>query len=444
MSLFYSSILLLLILALVFMFWPLFRTLLQSREDETEESVRQQTNISLYRDHLSELEQSLNNQQISQDQFAQLKQELERNLLEDSQATSQVVDQVEGTDNRTLLVLGGGVFLLVLSVLVYVQLGASSGSWQLQRSIEARSDLERQFLTTPNPELRSRIEIANNELLLELAGFIQDNPNDLSMRDFYARMLLSSGDYDSAIDQYRAMLTQQPEQPQIMAQLAQVVFLRAGNRVVPIVQSLVDAALEREPNNVLALQLAGISAFEKEAYAQAIVFWERAVPLLPRTSPNRDAIASGIAAARSRLTPSEADEIASVKVPTNSSPATADTTVEPNPEITLTVSLADHVQVKPEDAVFIYARAWQGARMPLAIARLQVNQLPVTLSLTNEMAMAPAMNLGTAEQWELVARVSQTGTAISESGDWQVTFGPVTNGRVDQSGYSLIISEQIP
>lgn len=130
---------------------------------------------------------------------------------------------------------------------------------------------------------------------------------------------------------------------------------------------------------------------------------------------------------------------------------------ENEPRITVSVSLSSDIDVSPTTTVFIYARAWQGAKVPLSIARLQVSDLPVTLTLTNAMSMAPSMNLSTAESIELVARVSASGTPVPQSGDWQITQGPIeVNDLVSESSenssantvsptvYSLLISQQIP
>lgn len=75
--------------------------------------------------------------------------------------------------------------------------------------------------------------------------------------------------------------------------------------------------------------------------------------------------------------------------------------------------------------MFVYARAWQGAKMPLAIAKIKVSELPKRIVLTEAMAMTPAMSLGSVDQVEVVARISQDGTATAKAGDWQGSIGPV-------------------
>ena len=81
--------------------------------------------------------------------------------------------------------------------------------------------------------------------------------------------------------------------------------------------------------------------------------------------------------------------------------------------------------------------------MPLAIQKVTVDQLPIKVELTEEMSMAQGMTLSSFSQVELVARVSQAGSAVPQSGDWEATFGPITPAEQKEPAV-LVISEQIP
>ena len=94
-------------------------------------------------------------------------------------------------------------------------------------------------------------------------------------------------------------------------------------------------------------------------------------------------------------------------------------------KLIVNVSLGDNVLFKPDHTVFIYARAWQGAKLPLAIKRVLASQLPISVELDDTMAMAPQFNLSSAETVQLVARISATGNAIATAGDWEVLSGPI-------------------
>ena len=96
----------------------------------------------------------------------------------------------------------------------------------------------------------------------------------------------------------------------------------------------------------------------------------------------------------------------------------------------VTVSLSPEMAKKaaPEDVVFIFARATQGPRMPLAIVRKQVKDLPATVVLDDTQAMSPGMNLSSAPEVVVVARVSKSGDAKAQNGDLEGTSAPLKAG----------------
>jgi cytochrome c-type biogenesis protein CcmH len=55
--------------------------------------------------------------------------------------------------------------------------------------------------------------------------------------------------------------------------------------------------------------------------------------------------------------------------------------------------------------------------MPLAVARHQVAELPLRVTLTDAMAMMPAMKLSSFDQVRVTAKISKSGRAGAEPGD---------------------------
>ena len=81
------------------------------------------------------------------------------------------------------------------------------------------------------------------------------------------------------------------------------------------------------------------------------------------------------------------------------------------------------------DIVFVYAKALTGPKMPLAAQRLTLADLPATVVLDDSMAMMEGMNISAFKQVVVSARVTRTGAAIAQSGDYigQVTVADVTS-----------------
>jgi len=116
-----------------------------------------------------------------------------------------------------------------------------------------------------------------------------------------------------------------------------------------------------------------------------------------------------------------------VAQPANS-PASTGVTASHGLTLSGTVSLTPSLmkQAGSNDTVFIFARPSEGSRMPLALLRKQVKDLPVQFTLDDSMAMSPASRLSQATgPVTVVARVSKNGSAIPEKGDLVGQSGPV-------------------
>jgi cytochrome c-type biogenesis protein CcmH len=107
--------------------------------------------------------------------------------------------------------------------------------------------------------------------------------------------------------------------------------------------------------------------------------------------------------------------------------------------VTLSQALKDNVA--PNDTVFIFARAAQGPRMPLAIVRKQVKDLPATFSLDDSTAMNEQARLSEAGDVIVTARVSRSGSAMPASGDLQGESGVVRPGA---KGVAVSIDQVVP
>ena len=105
------------------------------------------------------------------------------------------------------------------------------------------------------------------------------------------------------------------------------------------------------------------------------------------------------------------------------------------------LSAALQAQAAPEDTVFIFARPAEGARMPLAIMRKQVKDLPFDFKLDDSQAMSPAARLSGAKRVIVGARISKSGQAMPQPGDLEGLSAPVD---VVAAGVVVEIKTKLP
>ena len=108
---------------------------------------------------------------------------------------------------------------------------------------------------------------------------------------------------------------------------------------------------------------------------------------------------------------------------------------------TVRLAAAFKAQAAPEDTVFIFARPAEGSRMPLAIVRMQVKDLPAQFKLDDSTALSPATKLSDAKRVTVGARVSKSGQAAPQPGDLEGFSAPVDVGA---TGVAVEISTRLP
>ncbi len=217
-----------------------------------------------------------------------------------------------------------------------------------------------------------------------------------------------------------------PRNAQLLADHADVLAMMQGRSAAGEPTRLVEQALQIDPNNLKALALAGSGAFERKDFAKAIAYWSKARQLAPPESEFAVSLDRSLAQAREA-----APNAAPATAPGTSATALrADSTASAASAVAGRVSLAPALAARaaPTDTVFIFARAAEGPRMPLAILKRQVSELPVSFTLDDSMAMAPEMKLSKFGAVVVGARISKSGQAMPMAGDLTGQSMPVKAG----------------
>ncbi|GAB2189936.1 c-type cytochrome biogenesis protein CcmI [Sessilibacter sp. MAH1] len=422
---FWLAVAVLAVLAAVFVAWPLLRSRGRNLANEYN---REGENVVLYKSHLAELEQSFKNGEIEEAVFKQLKAELDLSLLEDNFTTSEIVSK-RGLSKPVLII--SLVLVPALALSFYLSRGEFDNVELSQLMKAQENELIEAFRANrdANPKV-------TQDVVEKLKDLLEKDPDNLKNRYMLARNYAELGDFRSAISAYQAILIKRPKDSRIMAEFAQTVFFASGNRMIPEIESLVNRALAIDPDNTLALSMSGIAAMQNSRFQEAIDQWTRAINFLGN-DPDVATLQAGINRARELLVES-GQEVA------ETTPATTDSaTTDAEPlKVVLNVALSEGVPSEPEQTVFVYARAWNGPKVPLAIQRIKVSDLPTQITLDESMSMVPNMNLRSVDQLELVARVSPDGSPIAKAGDWQGAIGPVTQDQLSQ-GFDLLIQNPV-
>lgn len=252
----------------------------------------------------------------------------------------------------------------------------------------------------------------------------QGEPGDAAAWAMVGRTLASVQRFAEAEKAMARALALRPDDASLLADRADLLALLQGGSAAGEPMALIQRALAIDPDHPKALALAGSAAWNRGETARAEQHWQRALAQLPPDSALARNLEASLAEARqSRAGRTPAAPVAPSPGTTSAAAPTSPRIAGPatlraasvRGRVTLAPALA--AGLRPDDTVFIVARAAQGPRMPLAIVRLRVADLPADFTLDDDRAMDPALRLSRFQELVVTARVSRGGEALPRSGD---------------------------
>jgi cytochrome c-type biogenesis protein CcmH len=268
----------------------------------------------------------------------------------------------------------------------------------------------------------------------QLAERLQNEPNNAEGWVMLGRIQRALARYDEADLALQKSLAL-ARNDDVMIERAEVLAQKNNGNFKGEPWAIINAVLKVDPTHGNALLLAGSAAFSEGRFKEALAYWERVKASLPPASPDAAALAEAIDQARERLgMPPLSPATNMANAPASAGVLTAKPASDGTERITGRVSIdpALAAQVSPQDIVFIYANAAEGPRMPLAIIRTTVDKLPYDFVLDDSLAMNPQMKLSQVTSVMVRARISKTGNAMPQPGDFGASVGPVTPGSADE------------
>lgn len=415
----------LIILAMAFIALPLMRGRFNTGIDADE------LNLSVFKQQLAELDNDLEAGILDQERYDAAKVDLEKELLSDisDDATGQPASLAKGARWMALSAL----LVPLTAILLYQLLGSPE---IIQRLAERQAGVGTQSAQTKTAGREGLPSM--EEAVRRLAAKLEKQPNNPEGWFLLGRSYMKMNQLPDALKAFERAVQLDSENAGILLAYAEAIAAASGNDFTGQAAPLIEKAYELEPENPNALWMTGIGAYQRGDYQSALSRWEKLQPMLPPQSGNLEAVNSAIDDARKQLGQAPAESqlpsIAQTQPAADSAPsATADddSNTAAGIEIKVSLSLELAQKASPDDLVFIYAKALSGPSMPLAVARKQVRDLPLTLRLDDSMAMMPQMKLSSFPQVVVGARISLSGNPTAQSGDLEGEIKPVSPGQAE-------------
>ena len=401
---FYITAIVLVLLVLVALFRPFFWKM------TVHHASRQQLNAAIYKEEIAKLEKERAEGLIDGAAYEISHAEMRQRLFQDTSEDDGVA--VLGSPKKTIIALT--IFIPVIAAAMYFWLGSAQqiADGGVKQQV-AQQDVEK--------------------MVAGLAAKMEQDPTNLKGWAMLARSYKVMGrpkDAEKAYDRAGSYLD---GDAQLLADYADVSASNANGSFEGKPQAIINRALKADPNNMMALWLAGTADYNRGDYKGAVQVWGRLAKLLPADSEDMKMIQGSIMEARGKANlPPES----LVSQPTSPVAAVSgkniNGTVEINPDL--------KSRIKPDYIVMVIARA-PGARMPVAIMRGKAADLPLRFVLNDALAMTPDTLISNLSEATIEVRISKSGQAKAEPGD---LYSEIQTVKIGTNNLKVVVDQVRP
>jgi len=376
--------------------------------------------ISIYEQRLVDLQTDLDNQRIDTVNHAESIVELKRRLLNELSPEK----SLNSKGNNRIFALTGGAFVLALTGVFY---GLTGSQQQISAWHDAMNNLadfgERAVLQKGEPLTQNELQA----FALALRTKLSRSGDDEVAWMLLGRVAMSLNEFDMAQQSFDKALRMNPDNMQVLISYSQVLLLEGSEANMTRAAGMLSKVLNVEPTNLDAISLLALIAYERKDWPQAKAAFEVLLASMEKNDSRYSMISERITDIEQKM-----QSEGSVIPTTNSS------------KIAVTVDIAKElIDKQPKDGIlFIFAKAASGSPVPLAAVKLAKYSFPITVELSDSSAMVAGLNLSTAENIVISARISIDDSVMPSSGELEGHSGSLKRESV--SDYQLQIDTLIP
>ncbi len=373
-----------------------------SSKNASLEQERQAANIAHFEKQLADFETKFKNKELSEEEFNSYKLETERRLLKSTQSSQDLTSNLDDkSENKSPLVLLITIctVLPLASILLYLGLGSPLAV--------------KDQATSAKPIVADQSAPATiQDAFKKIEDELRRDPESVDAKFALGNLYYANNQFEMARDVYKSLFAQLPDRPDVLIAYAEAEARTQNNFFKGLPLELIERVIQLNPTHKKANWLLGIAAFQENDTDEAISIWKEQLNRSDNTPQESQMLSNMLKQAGA----SSEKAVASSSKPET---ATSENKDFNQPHLTVSVSISPKLQGKysESDSVFIYAKATNGPAVPLAIHRTTVSKLPLTLTLTDNDAMAPQFTLSKFDSVDVIARISKSGEAIRQPGD---------------------------
>lgn len=371
-----------------------------------------QTPAQLFEERLQLLVLARDAGELAEQDFASAASELKQQFLEQEQ---QAV-RYQQPRHKALFHLSLVLVAAVIVALTYSQNGhyRQLTDWEYaQQNLPAFG--QRALLGEGAPMEERDMQLFSLALRTKLAN----EGDDAVAWMLLGRVWMTLGMLEEAIESFERALKLMPERTPLLISYSQALIMLGGDLNLAKAGQSVAQVLMREPENIDAVSLMALIAYERGDNEQAIAAWQLLAERLEAGDPRLEVVNERLAELNARLAPAQPVAVDGRQI-----------------QLELEVA-ADLAAAHPDAMILVFARAVDGPPIPLAAKRIPMQAGKFTVQLTTADAMQQGWDLNQADQIEVVARMTVSGTVERSDADVEVNSAAL---RFDQPAIRLALT----
>ena len=372
-----------------------------------------QANIAVVKERLKELQREVDEGLLSEQDMRQASDEIKISLVEEQQEES------KGAANASFVLACGALLALLVGGFAYFKASNIDHLQDAQAALDALPKLSAKLAEGQGENFTPQ---DFQQLTLAIRKRLQENPEDGQGWMYLGRIWMALSQTEEAYAALEKALHFSPDDENVRMTYARALMMSDDKTQLDNARRLLASLIDGQPQNdnlVLMQAVVAGRLGDKQLLADSLARLEGKLP------------------ADSTIAMQLTERLASLN---GEQPAKATVT-----GFNLTVEISEELATNLPDNGFLFVFAQDANsdnRMPAAVLRLPLDNLPLTVTLTSENAMAPNYSLEQLSTARLIARISTDQEAPAQPGDLEgTTEAAVANGKViDQT---IVINKEL-
>lgn len=451
MTNFYLAAIGLVLFAGLFVAFPIIGSILASKHKKR----RHLSNANVIKQRINELERELEEGLINPEDKESTIKELKLALVDETPLEQVLLDSTSTATNIDSTASKGHKqkLIYVLLALPCIALGA----WVYSQSNQLLGLQEYKQAQVEVEEIRARMQSTGAQsltpddyakLALSIRRKLRDTPQDDSGWAFLGQINVAIGRMEEGIAAFKKALDINPQNHDVRFKFAEALMLSQDEQSLENAKRQLVYLVGQKPGERNYRLLLTATAIQLQDAELAMANFNIIKDQINPESQFYQSLVAGLQNLGVNVMPASANTMPNS---TNKMPAELQTDTK-EVQIVIQISVSDALKSKLPQQGFLIVFAQNAeseSRAPLAVKRMPLGTLPVTVSLSDSDAMIPAMNLSSAKLINVSARISMDADVMPKAGELEGSVRQINiaalNDDSEQStqAINLVIDKEI-